>query len=148
MPNPSDTDPGSLDATDAVSRHLQAQELGSPEVMPARLPSVPARRLGRRVEVSNEVAVTTSHERLSIEPDPAPLPPSPAAADANRWLERERPRFDTAPTEIAESSDTTRPVAAPSAVLPRTGHSTTFTALLAITTLVIGMILGALVFGR
>ena len=88
MPTPPDTDPGSLDATDAVSRHRHAQEVGSPEVMPARLPSVPVRRPTRRAEASHEIAVTTRHERLAIEPDPAPLPPSPAAADASRWLEQ------------------------------------------------------------
>lgn len=142
MPTPPDTDPGSLDSTDAISRRLQTP----PEVMPARLPSVPVRRPSRRGEA--EVAVTTRHERLAIEPDPAPLPPSPAAADASRWLERERPRFDTAPTEIAESSDTTRPLVAPMLPVPRVGHSSTFTGLLAITMLVIGMILGALLAGR
>lgn len=161
MPIPPDTDPGSLDATDAISRRLQTP----PEVMPARLPQRPtplsvgaepgpsalrgpsaaARRPARRAEATTE-ALTTRLERL--EPDPAPLPPSPAAADASRWLEREQPRFDTAPTEIAESSDATRPVAAPTPPPLRVGHSSTFTALLALTMLVIGMILGALIAGR
>ena len=141
MPNPPDTDPGSLDATDTLGRRVPTP----PEVMPARLPSVPVRRPSRRAEATNDVALTLRLERL--EPDPAPLPPSPAAADAGRWLERERPRFD-APTEIAESSDTTRPLVTPPRPAPRVGHSSTFTALLAITMLVIGMVLGALLAGR
>lgn len=141
MPAPPDTDPGSLDGTDANGRGVSTP----PEVMPPRLPSTPVRRPSRRVEAANEVAVTTRVER--IEPDPAPLPPSPADADADRWLERERPSFD-APVEVGESSDTTRPVTAPSVPAARTGPSATFTALLAITMLVIGMVLGALIFGR
>lgn len=141
MPNPPDTDPGSLDSTDTIGRRVPTP----PEVMPARLPSVPVRRPSRRAEATNDVALTQRLERL--EPDPAPLPPSPAAADASRWLERERPRFD-APTEIAESTDTTRPLVTPPRPEPRLGHSSTFTALLAITMLVIGMVLGALLAGR
>ena len=141
MPNPPDTDPGSLDSTDTVGRRVPTP----PEVVPPRLPSVPVRRPSRRAEPSNDVALTERLER--IEPDPAPLPPSPAAADASRWLERERPRFE-APSELAESSDTTRPLVMPPRPLPRAGHSSTFTALLAVTMLVIGMVLGALLAGR
>lgn len=165
MPNPPDTDPGShpghtlprlpvdrsgafglesSDSTDALGRRLPTP----PEVLPPRLPSAPVRRPSRRVEATNEVAVTTRLERLALEPDPAPLPPSPAAADASAWLERERPKFDAPPVEINDSSDATRPVAAPSPAAPRTGHSSMFTGLLAITMLVIGMILGALLAGR
>lgn len=140
MPIPPDTDPGSLDATDASPRRLATP----PEVLPARLPSAPVRR-PRRPEATSEVAVTQRVERL--EPDPAPLPPSPAAADASRWLERERPRFD-APTEVAESSDTTRPLTTHRGPAVVVGHSTAFTALLALTALVIGMVLGALLVGR
>lgn len=114
MPSlPPDTDPGSLDATDAHARRDRA--------------------LTQRVE--------------RVEPDPAPLPPSPAAEQASRWLERERPRFD-APTEIAESSDTTRPLSTAAAPAVRVGHSTAFVALLAVTMLVVGMVVGGLLFGR
>lgn len=142
MPAPPDTDPGSLDSTDATARRLTP-----PEVMPARLPSLPMRRPSRKVDLANEGALTTRLERL--EPDPAPLPPSPAAADASRWLAREQPQLD-APSEVAESSDTTRPLVTPARLpAPRaTGHSSSFTALLAVTTLVIGIIVGALIFGR
>lgn len=141
MPDPLDTDPGSLAPTDAGGRRVATP----PEIMPARLPAAP-KRPSRPLEAASEAALTTRLER--IEPDPAPLPPSPAAAEADRWLQRERPSFD-APVEVAESSDTTRPVAAPSSVhAPRVGHSTAFTALLAVTALVIGMVLGALLVGR
>ena len=140
MPRPPDTDPGSLDSTDATHRRLATP----PELLPPRLPSVPVPR-GRRVEAPHEGAVTTRLER--IEPDPAPLPPSPAAADVSRWLERERPGFEV-PTPVAESNDTTRPLAAPTAAPARPGHSTGFTALLAVTMLVVGMVLGALLAGR
>ena len=116
MPNPPDTDPGSLDSTATSGRRAPTP----PEVMPARLPSVPVRRPSRRAEATNDVALTQRVARL--EPDPAPLPPSPAAADASRWLERERPRFD-APTEIAESSDATRPRVTAPLPVPRVGHS-------------------------
>ena len=141
MPLPSDTDPGSLDATDAHARRVATP----PEVLPARLPSVPVRRPSGRREAVSDRALTERIER--VDPDPAPLPPSPAAEDASRWLARERPRFE-APHEIAEASERTRPLATPPPIAPRVGHSTTFTALLAITMLVVGMVLGALLFGR
>ncbi|HVV84688.1 MAG TPA: hypothetical protein VHE35_16595 [Kofleriaceae bacterium] len=117
-----------------------------PEVMPARLPLVPARRTPRRSEPASEVAVTVRVEKLPIEPEP--LPPSPAAADASRWLEREQPQFDAPPTLVSESSDRTQPVASASHPAVHVGHSTTFTALLAVTMLVVGMILGAFIFGH
>jgi hypothetical protein len=142
MPGPPpDTDPGSLDATDAHARRVSTP----PAVMPPRLPSAPARQPSGRREAVSDRALT---ERVArIEPDPAPLPPSPAAEQASRWLERERPRFE-APTEIAESSDTTRPLTTHATPGAHVGHSTAFTALLAVTMLVVGMVVGALLFGR
>ena len=140
MPIPPDTDPGSLESTEATGRRL----VTPPELLPPRLPSVPVAR-GRRVEAPHEGAVTTRLER--IEPDPAPLPPSPAAAEASRWLDRTRPGSEV-PVLLGESNDTTRPLAAPSPAPARVGHSTAFTALLAVTMLVVGMVLGALLAGR
>lgn len=141
MPIPPDTDPGSLESTDATSRRLATP----PELLPPRLPSLPVARGSRRVEAPHEGAVTTRLER--IDPDPAPLPPSPAAAEASRWLARTRPGSEV-PTPLGESNDTTRPLAAPSTAQVRVGHSTGFTALLAVTMLVVGMVLGALIAGR
>ena len=140
MPDPLDTDPGSLDTTDATGRRLATP----PEIVPPRLPAAPRRPAGKP-ELASEAAVTTRLERVEL--DPAPLPPSPAAAEADRWLSRARPSFE-APVEVAESSDATVPVAAPARAPAPVGHSTVFVALLAVTALVIGMVLGALIVGR
>lgn len=100
---------------------------------------------GIRDEMSSDAKITSRITRHVEEPTPPPLPPSPAAADAAQWLAKARKKADTgaiAPAPTASSADRTVPVShggAPAWVFP---------VLLAITALVIGMILGALLFGR
>ena len=97
---------------------------------------------GRRDEMSSDAKITARIERHVVEPTPAPLPPSPAAADAAQWLARARATSDVPVPVPAPSVDLTVPVpqrGAPAWLLPL---------LLAVTALVVGMVLGALLFGH
>ena len=98
---------------------------------------------GRRDEMSSDARITARIERHTVEPTPAPLPPSPAAADAEQWLARARASADPlAPrAAVTPSVDLTAPVAQPGA------PTWLFPLLLAVTALVVGMVLGALLFG-
>ncbi|MCE9576511.1 MAG: hypothetical protein K8W52_25400 [Deltaproteobacteria bacterium] len=115
-----------------------------------RLPATPlvGARPGRRADATSETAMTQRLDKVPIEPTPAPLPPSPAAADAERWFEQlpttpGAPRKDpSAVREVLRTPAVGAPVAAPQPrawVLP---------ALLVATALTVGMVLGALMFGR
>ena len=94
--------------------------------------------------------MTSRIERYSPEPTPAPLPPSPAAADADRWFEQV-PTNPGAPTTVPGRRDATgrSPMMPPSQVQPSSGApSWLFPLLLALTALTVGMVIGALAFGR
>jgi hypothetical protein len=92
--------------------------------------------------------MTQKLDKVQVEPTPAPLPPSPAAADAERWFEQlpttpGAPRKD--PSMVREPLRTPvagTPLAAPA---PR---AWLLPALLVATALTVGMVLGALLFGR
>jgi hypothetical protein len=124
---------------------------------PERLPSPPrpprlpeTARPGRRAEAPSDIVVTSRIERYSPEPTPAPLPPSPAAADAEKWFEQV-PTNPGAPTTAPGRRDATGrvPMISPSQAQPSTGApSWLFPLLLALTALTVGMVIGALAFGR
>jgi len=94
--------------------------------------------------------VTKRLEKLPVEPTPAPLPPSPAAADAERWFEQiptnpGAPRRP--PSEVREAMRTPSrgvPVQAP----PSGGPSNLLVVLIVATALAVGMVLGALLFSH
>lgn len=129
---------------------------GSRTPAPPRLPSAPrlpatpvaGARPGRRTEDASETAMTQKLSKVPVEPTPAPLPPSPAAADAERWFEQlpttpGAPRKDpSAVREVLRTPAVGAPVAAPP---PR---AWLLPALLVATALTVGMVLGALLFGR
>lgn len=114
-----------------------------PERTPLDPTPVRAASPGRRDEMSSDAKITTRIERPPVDLTPPPLPPSPAAADAAQWLARARARADSAePAPPAPSVDLTAPVAQAGA------PPWLFPLLLAATALVVGMVLGALLFGR
>ncbi len=123
---------------------------------PPRLPSAPRlprtpitnARPGRRAEATSETALTQKLDKVPIEATPAPLPPSPAAADAERWFEQlpttpGAPRKD--PSAVREVART--PAARAPAPVPQP-RAWLLPALLVATALTVGMVLGALIFGR
>jgi len=120
-----------------------------PVVKPPRIPSGTTARPGRRADAPSDAQDTSRIDRIVVEPTPAPLPPSPAAADAERWFEQvptnpgvpttPAPRSPTGRTTMAPTTHTTGPRAAPAWLFP---------VLLALTALTVGMVLGALLFGR
>jgi hypothetical protein len=127
----------------------------TPERLPApprapRMPSTPAKP-GRRSEAPSDIVVTSRIERYAPEPTPAPLPPSPAAADAEKWFEQV-PTNPGAPTTTPGSRrDATgrTPMVAPAQAHAGSGAPTwLFPLLLALTALTVGMVIGALAFGR
>lgn len=126
----------------------------TPERLPApprppRMPSTPAKP-GRRAEAPSDIVVTSRIERYAPEPTPAPLPPSPAAADAEKWFEQV-PTNPGAPTTVPGRRDATgrTPLVAPSQAQAGSGAPTwLFPLLLALTALTVGMVIGALAFGR
>jgi hypothetical protein len=125
---------------------------------------------GRRAENGSDTNVTTRIERLPDETTPAPLPPSPAAKDAEGWFEQV-PTNPAAPPDLDAlasgtypgQADPSRPITdhgqawfGPSHQPQATGPITRFgvpretvtvVALIAATCLVVGMVLGALLFG-
>jgi hypothetical protein len=124
---------------------------------PERLPSPPrpprlpeTARPGRRSEAPSDIVVTSRIERYSPEPTPAPLPPSPAAADADKWFEQV-PTNPGAPTTVTGRRDATgrQIMISPSQAQASGGApSWLFPLLLALTALTVGMVIGALAFGR
>ena len=107
---------------------------------------------GRRDEQPSDMAVTTRLERMSVELTPPPLPPSPAAADAERWFEQ----VPTSPGAVIRRDPSVvgenhRVVAGtlrsspPPMVGPRPWL---LPVLMVATALAVGMVLGALLFGR
>jgi len=124
---------------------------------PERLPSPPRppripdghAKPGRRAEAPSDIVVTSRLER--IEPTPAPLPPSPAAADADRWFEQvpTNPGAPSATPGRGRDATGRTPMISPSHAQPHTGApSWLFPLLLALTALTVGMVIGALAFGR
>lgn len=99
----------------------------------------------RRDEMSSDAKITSRIERHAVEPTPPPLPPSPAAEKSAEWLAKARRHADTgaiAPAPRPAAVDRTVPV-------HQTGAPPwLFPLLLAVTALVVGMVLGALLFGR
>ena len=125
----------------------------TPERLPAppRPPRLPeGARPGRRAEAPSDIVVTSRIERYSPEPTPAPLPPSPASADADKWFEQV-PTNPGAPSAAPSRRDATGRtlMVTPSNAQPHTGApSWLFPLLLALTALTVGMVIGALAFGR
>jgi hypothetical protein len=120
-----------------------------PEPKPPRLPDHPVARPGRRGEAPSELVMTHRIERITVEPTPAPLPPSPAAADAERWFEQvpTNPGVPNAHPERRSSSRIPPPESAQQQA-QRGAPTWLFPLLLALTALTVGMVIGALVFGR
>jgi hypothetical protein len=107
-------------------------------------------RPGRRADAPSENAVTKRLEKVPVEPTPAPLPPSPAAADAERWFEQiptnpGAPRRP--PSEISNAARTPAP-GTPMPAPPSERPSNLLVALIVATALAVGMVLGALLFSH
>lgn len=155
-----------------TGRILKGKRTGSDRI--ARLAgmagSLPPAGPGRRAEGGSDTTVTTRIERLPDETTPAPLPPSPAAKDAEGWFEQV-PTNPASPPDLEAlasgtypgHADPSRPITdhgqawfGPSHQPQATGPITRFgvpretvtvVALIAATCLVVGMVLGALLFG-
>jgi hypothetical protein len=119
-------------------------------VKPPVLPGGALARPGRRGEAPSERVVTSRIERITVEPTPAPLPPSPAAADADRWFEQVPTNPGAPNTQPDRRNATARnPLIEPGQASPqRDTPSWLFPLLLALTALTVGMVIGALVFAR
>lgn len=98
---------------------------------------------GRRGEVSSDAKITARISRPDSDETPPPLPPSPAAESAAHWLARTHagavPEITPRPMSRPVLPPPPAPQAAPPWVIP---------ALLAVTMLVVGIIIGALLFGH
>ena len=96
---------------------------------------------GRRGEVASDAKITARIARPASDDTPPPLPPSPAAESAARWLARTQTGLPdvTPPPPPPPEPPPPPPEAAPPWVVP---------ALLAVTMLVVGIIIGALLFGH
>jgi len=152
-----DTD-SSTPATPTTPDPAAPAELSRPTPAPLPRPPVTPRdqkekarlepaRPGRRADAPSENAVTKRLEKLPVEPTPAPLPPSPAAADAERWFEQiptnpGAPRRE--PSGIRESLRT--PPGGVPTTAPPSGPSNLLIALIVATALAVGMVVGALLF--
>ncbi len=122
----------------------------APDVKPPRLPAGPPARPGRRGEAPSDIIVTSRIERINVEHTPAPLPPSPAADDADRWFEQV-PTNPGAPNNAPDRRNATGRTPLVDATHPqphRGAPAWMFPLLLALTALTVGMVIGALVFGR
>lgn len=97
-------------------------------------------RPGRRGEVASDAKITSRIERPGSDPTPPPLPPSPAAADAARWLERAHTQLTPPPAAGPDTAAVATPTGGPPPWL--------FPVLLAVTMLVVGIVIGALLFGH
>jgi hypothetical protein len=142
-----------------------------------RLPKLPRlgkqspARPGRRGDAGSDMQVTSKIERVTVEKTPAPLPPSPAAEDADVWFEQV-PTNPAAIPDLGDLASGTNPggrsLTAPmrklspgnlARDLTGTHYSQPYTRpslserpwllpiLLAVTCLAVGMVLGALLFG-
>lgn len=129
----------------------------------------PAAGPGRRQDAGSDTNVTTRIERLPDESTPAPLPPSPAGRDADGWFEQVPTNLGAPDLDALVSgtgpgrSDPSRPITdagqawfGPTSHLHNTAPVTRFglprqtvtiVALICATCLVVGMVLGALLFG-
>jgi hypothetical protein len=112
-------------------------------------PKLEPARPGRRSDAPSENAVTKRLEKLPVEPTPAPLPPSPAAADAERWFEQipTNPGAPRRPPSEVSVAMRTPPGGVP-LPLPPSGTSNLLIALIVATALAVGMVLGALLFSH
>lgn len=121
-----------------------------PQPKPPRLPDGPPARPGRRSEAPSDIVVTSRIERITVEPTPAPLPPSPAAADADRWFEQvpTNPGVPTATPDRRVATSRQPVMEANPTQANRGAPAWLFPLLLALTALTVGMVIGALVFGR
>jgi hypothetical protein len=106
---------------------------------------------GRRDEAPSDMAVTSRLERVSAELTPAPLPPSPATADADQYFEQvptnpgaQSRRDPTGVGPPRKASGVIRP--APPPVAP--AQPWFLPLLLVATGLAVGMVLGALLFAN
>ncbi len=105
-------------------------------------------RPGRRGDAPSDVQVTARLDRRSADLTPAPLPPSPAADDADRWFEQV-PTHPGAPGATPVRPSGAIAVSDPPAVAAtRAAPPWLFSVLLALTALTVGMVIGALLFGR
>jgi len=145
-----DVSPPRLPTPPRLPRPPEPKSPRPPEPKPPRLPDPVAARPGRCGEAPSELVMTHRIERITVEPTPAPLPPSPAAADAERWFEQV-PTNPGVPSSHPERRSSGRMPAIETAQqqTQRGGAPTwLFPLLLALTALTVGMVIGALVFGR
>ena len=125
--------------------NLRDQGPTPPDRTPVDPTPVRAAAPGRRLEVSSDARITSRIERSLVDPTPPPLPPSPAAADAARWLARARANAESSPAIVAPASVPSVDLTAP---VPHAGRAAWIVPLLlAVTALAVGMVLGALLFG-
>jgi hypothetical protein len=106
---------------------------------------------GRRDEAPSDMAVTSRLERVSAELTPAPLPPSPATADADQYFEQvptnpgaQSRRDPTGVGHPRKASGVIRPAPPPAAP----AQPWFLPLLLVATGLAVGMVLGALLFAN
>jgi hypothetical protein len=122
-----------------------------PRVAPKKVGGLGPAQPGRRDEAPSDMAVTARIERVSMELTPAPLPPSPATADADRYFEQvptnpgaQGRRDPTGTGGQRKASGMIR--VAPPPVVP---EQPWFLPLLLVATgLAVGMVLGALLFAN
>ena len=132
----------------ASTTHVKAPPLPRPP--PAPPPALPPAEPGERGDAPSDVAVTTRLERVNLEPEP--LPPSPAAADADRYFEQVPTspgvvRRD--PTGVSTGQRTAfGEIPAPRRVIAPPPRQWLLPVLLVATGLAVGMVLGALIFGN
>jgi hypothetical protein len=111
-------------------------------------PAPKAAKPGRRSEAPSDIVMTRRIERITVEPTPAPLPPSPAAADADRWFEQVPTNPGVPATPLPGRATGRVPLVDPTHAVPHSGAPPwLFPLLLALTALTVGMVIGALVFG-
>jgi hypothetical protein len=126
-----------------------------PGVATPSTPTPPWRREpaqpGRRDEQPSDMAVTTRLERMSVELTPPPLPPSPATADAERYFEQVPTNPGAVTRRDPSAVGETRTVAGTIRVPPppmAQPRPWVLPVLVIATALAVGMVLGALLFGR
>jgi len=117
---------------------------------PGRIRRIGPARPGRRSEAASETALTNRLEKLPRELTPAPLPPSPAAADAERWFEQlpTNPGAPASPTSTTRTLLRTPSRGVPLAPAPVDRRAWVLPLLIAATALAVGMVLGALLFSH
>ncbi len=106
---------------------------------------------GRRDEAPSDLAVTSRLERVSMELTPAPLPPSPASADADQYFEQVPTNPGVAGRRDPSSASVQRQVSGvirPSMPAQPPPQTWLLPVLLVATALAVGMVLGALLFAN